>query len=83
MGCGQCATVADTGGHKEVLETKTRLDRLIAEEKRFEAGFCEHYYRDCLRFDFGEREKAGLRMFGDLCVTHGLLATQPSDLRVV
>ena len=27
MGCGQCATVASTGGEKEVLEAKTRLER--------------------------------------------------------
>jgi ferredoxin len=27
MGCGQCATVASTGGEKEVLEAKTRLEQ--------------------------------------------------------
>lgn len=27
MGCGQCATVADTGGEKEILQTKTKLEQ--------------------------------------------------------
>ena len=27
MGCGQCATVADTGGEKEILEAKARLEQ--------------------------------------------------------
>ena len=26
MGCGQCATVADTGGEKQLIEAKTRLE---------------------------------------------------------
>lgn len=59
------------------------LDSLIAEEKTFEAGFCDHYYRDCLRFDFGQREKAGLRMFRDFCATYGLLESRAGDLRLV
>jgi len=35
--------------------------------------FCSRYYREHLRFSFGEKEKRGLRTFADLCAKHGLL----------
>src|SRR5437762_2219450 len=31
------------------------IDNLIANEKEFDHGFCERYYRERLRFSFGER----------------------------
>jgi len=51
----------------------TNLDRLIAAERDFDSQFCSCYYREHLRFSFGEKEKKGLRTFADLCEKHGLL----------
>jgi predicted solute-binding protein len=51
----------------------TNLDQLIAAEEEFERDFCDHYYREHLRFTFGEREKEGLQTFQKLCAKHGLL----------
>jgi len=49
------------------------LDALIAAEKDFDQEFCAVYYRDYLRFHFGEEEKKGLRLFQELCAKHDLL----------
>jgi predicted solute-binding protein len=49
------------------------LDWLIADEKDFNQQFCVRYYREHLRFNFGEKEKKGLRTFADVCAKHGLL----------
>jgi chorismate dehydratase len=59
------------------------LNDIIAAEKEFDHAFCTFYYRDCLRFGFGEREKEGLSLFQKLCVKHGLLPEGKIDLRVV
>ena len=55
------------------------LDRLIAAETEFDHQFCARYYREHLRFGFGEKEKEGLGRFANLCAKHGLL--QKRDLR--
>jgi chorismate dehydratase len=60
-----------------------RLDQLIAEEKSFDPAFCRTYYRDHLRFHFGEREKEGLRAFQRLCAKHDLLPAREIELNVV
>ena len=71
----------------EVVETKSIADRLrklrdenvadlkqvIASQKEFDPGFCDRYYRNYLRFNFGEREMNGLRRFAELCQKHELL----------
>jgi chorismate dehydratase len=49
------------------------LDELIAAEKQFDHELCALYYREHLRFNFGENEKQGLRVFANLCIKHGLL----------
>jgi chorismate dehydratase len=59
------------------------LDELIGEEARFDHTFCRTYYRDYLRFAFGEKEKEGLDFFGRLCVKHGLLPNRPTNLALV
>jgi predicted solute-binding protein len=59
-------------------ENLANLDAVIAEEKEFSPQFCSSYYRKHLRFSFGEKEKEGLRSFGNLCVKHSLL--QKRDL---
>jgi hypothetical protein len=46
---------------------------LIAEEKEFDRKFCRRYYRENLRFGFGEEERAGLREFHKRCLQQRLL----------
>ncbi len=60
-----------------------QLDELLAEPSEFDAQFRSHYYRDCLSFDFGEEEKAGLERFRDLCAVHGLLEHRERNPRLV
>lgn len=59
------------------------LEELIFEQKEFDAAFCAYYYRDCLRFHFGEQEKAGLRLFRELCAKCALLEPGNCDLSLV
>lgn len=61
----------------------TNIDNLIANEKEFDRGFCDHYYREHLRFNFGEREKKGLRAFHQLCQKHDLLPKRDIAFSVV
>jgi chorismate dehydratase len=55
-------------------ENLARIDELIVEEKEFDRDFCRRYYRENLRFGFGEEEKKGLRIFAKLSAKHGLLS---------
>jgi len=59
------------------------LDALIAAEEGFDHEFCKVYYRDNLRFHFGEKEKEGLQVFQKLCVKHGLLPNREVEFAVV
>jgi predicted solute-binding protein len=61
----------------------TNLDQLIAAEGEFDSEFCARYYREHLRFNFGEREKKGLQTFADLCAKHGLLEKRDIALDLV
>ena len=54
-------------------ENLANIENLIATEKEFDPDFCHRYYRQYLRFNFGEREKQGLRGFAELCQKHELL----------
>jgi chorismate dehydratase len=45
--------------------------------------FLSRYYREHLRFSFGEKEKGGLRTFANLCIKHGLLPKRDLALRIV
>jgi predicted solute-binding protein len=49
------------------------LDPVIASEKEFNPDFCQFYLRDCVRYQFGAREKEGLSTFRKLCEKHGIL----------
>jgi chorismate dehydratase len=49
------------------------LDALIAAQAESKRAFCEFYFRQCLRFAFGEKEKEGFQLFGELCAKHKLL----------
>jgi chorismate dehydratase len=53
-------------------ENLANLDDLIAAKTEFDHQFCVRYYREHLRFRFGEEEKKGLRTFSNLCAKHGL-----------
>jgi len=59
------------------------IDSVIATESEFDRGFCDHYYREHLRFSFGEREKQGLRAFHELCQKHELLPKRDIAFSVV
>lgn len=59
------------------------IDKLISNETEFDRAFCERYYRENLRFNFGEREKQGLRKFSELCQKHELLPKREIAFRVV
>lgn len=64
-------------------ENLGKLDKLIAQEKEFDPEFCDCYYRRHLRFNFGDREKEGLRAFHKLCQEHGLLSKRDIVFTVV
>jgi chorismate dehydratase len=44
------------------------LDDLVSSQTQVSPEFCRKYYREHLFFDFGEREKAGLREFHRCCL---------------
>src|ERR1017187_374188 len=58
------------------------LDRLVAEEKEFDRKFCARYYREYLRFNFGEEEKEGLKEFQRRCEKQELLPRREIDLNL-
>lgn len=59
------------------------IDSVIAEEEKFDLAFCDCYYREHLRFNFGEREMQGLRVFTELCQKHGLLPKREIEFGLV
>lgn len=59
------------------------LEPVIAAQPDADPAFCEFYYRECLRFDFGAEEKNGLQKFGELCAKQNLLPVVPPALVVV
>jgi chorismate dehydratase len=76
---GDAGTVADllrTARDKNFAN----LDKLIAEEKEFDAAFCRRYYRDNLHFSFADGEKAGLREFYKRCVELKLVPAERLEL---
>ena len=54
------------------------LDSLIAAEKEFSPQFCARYFRECLTYHLGPREKEGLAMFRKLCERHRILRPSTS-----
>jgi chorismate dehydratase len=60
-----------------------RLDHIVAQQSEFSAEFCTRYYRENLSFQLHDREKAGLRLFGDLCAKQELLPGGSRNLRLV
>lgn len=60
----------------------SRLDEMSMRGTRFAPEFCRFYWRECLKFDFGEREKSGLLKFRSLCEQHGILERNSDPLRL-
>ncbi|MGH8102177.1 MAG: menaquinone biosynthetic enzyme MqnA/MqnD family protein [Chthoniobacterales bacterium] len=48
----------------------------FARANGIDAAFCFRYFRENIRFSFGQREKRGLRTFTRLCAKHGFLPKQ-------
>ncbi len=59
------------------------LDGVIAAQTEVDPAFCAFYYRECLRFGFGNPEKAGFRKFGEECAKRNLLSAPPGALALV
>ncbi len=59
------------------------LDALIAAQPESIRAFCEFYFRECLRFTFGEGEKKGFQMFSELCVKQKLLPAVPPAPKLI
>ena len=51
--------------------------------KGVDREFLSRYYREHLRFRFGQKEQEGLRIFANLCIKHGLLPMRDLAFRVV
>jgi chorismate dehydratase len=64
-------------------ENLRSIDNVIAGQAEFDPEFCRRYYRDHLRFSFGEDEKKGLRAFAKLCQKHKLLPERDFVLDLV
>jgi len=50
---------------------------------KLDQQFLLRYYRENLRFSFGEKEKQGLRTFANLCAKHALLPKRDFELSLV
>jgi chorismate dehydratase len=59
------------------------LDDIIAAHPEFPPEFCDRYFREHLRFSFGDAEKQGLLRFRALCEKHGLLPPNASALPLI
>jgi chorismate dehydratase len=59
------------------------LNELVSSESEFDRVFCDRYFHEHLRFNFGEREKQGLRKFSELCQKHELLPKREIAFSVV
>jgi chorismate dehydratase len=59
------------------------VDRMVAEVREFDHDFCGRYFREHLRFSFGEKEKESLRTFANLCAQLGLIPKRELALDLV
>jgi chorismate dehydratase len=59
------------------------LDRIVGNEKEFDPEFCRRYYRDNLRFTFGDQEKRGLREFAKACAELNVIPAEKLELELV
>jgi chorismate dehydratase len=68
------------GGLSAVASAKADASR---QRKTVDREFLSRYYREHLRFGFGEKEKESLRVFADLCKGRSLLPKRDLAFRVV
>src|SRR5437588_3366251 len=59
------------------------LDDLVSTQSEVSPAFCRKYYREHLFFDFGEREKAGLREFHRRCLLNKIEVAPDLQLNLV
>ncbi len=59
------------------------LDDLVSTQSEVSPAFCRKYYREHLFFDFGEREKAGLREFHRHCLLNKVDVAPDLQLNLV
>jgi len=59
------------------------LDQITGCQQEFDREFCRRYYTLNLRFRFGQREKEGLREFGNACANLGLIRESKLDLQLL
>lgn len=64
-------------------ENLRRINELITSQKDFDPEFCARYFRDNLRFNFGDREKTGLREFHRLGLACGIDVAPSFELNVL
>jgi chorismate dehydratase len=64
-------------------ENLRRLNELITAQSEFDPEFCTRYFRENLRFDFGQREKAGLREFHRACLACKIDVAPAHELSLV
>lgn len=60
-----------------------KLEQVIAATDNFDHEFCRQYFRENLVYDFGERQKAGLREFHRRCLGCGIDVAPTFELKVV
>ena len=60
-----------------------RIDELALSQSEVSPAFCRKYYREHLFFDFGEREKAGLREFHHHCLLNKIEVAPELPLNLV
>ena len=59
------------------------IDELARSQSEVSPAFCRKYYREHLFFDFGEREKAGLREFHHHCLRNNIDVAPELPLNLV
>jgi chorismate dehydratase len=64
-------------------ENLRRINEIVIEQSEFDPDFCDRYFRENIRFDLGEREKAGLREFHRACLACGVDVVPTFELNMV
>jgi chorismate dehydratase len=81
----EVANAAEIGDRLRALrnENLRRINELVTEQSEFDSDFCSRYFRENLRFSFGDREKAGLREFHRFCLACGIDVAPVLELNMV
>lgn len=60
-----------------------RLEEIVATEKTCSSDFARTYLTEHIRFDLRDREKAGMRKYGELLWKRGFVGAPPAELEFV